>query len=181
MLLETPSWSLWESYPPLFGFRVLCLLCLFLGTYSTEFPAWVPSQSWTHSHPIHTREGWLSMNLLVVRPTVFSFPEKFRQFVFKLRKQWFLGFSIAISWLKNHYKRTGFYSTFPYEANKCRRIPRFYIIINYLYENLAKPLSYTIITFGYITKLFLKTLVRRLAQNGKPPACKIGGRICAIS
>jgi hypothetical protein len=86
MLLETPSWSLWESYPPLFGFRVLCLLCLFLGTYSTEFPARVPSQSWTHSHSIHTREGWLSMNL-EVRPTVFSFSEKFRQFVFKLRKQ----------------------------------------------------------------------------------------------
>jgi hypothetical protein len=33
---------------------------------------------------------------LEVRPTVFSLPEKFRQFVFELRKQLFLGFSIAI-------------------------------------------------------------------------------------
>jgi hypothetical protein len=39
MLLETPSWSLWESYPPIFGFRVLRFLCLFLGKFSTEFPA----------------------------------------------------------------------------------------------------------------------------------------------
>ncbi len=38
----------------------------------------------------------LSMNL-EVHPTVFSLPEKFRQLVFKLRKQWFLGFSIGIS------------------------------------------------------------------------------------